>query len=224
MSIGDFADDGVINGTKEIKGFVTYAGDGFAAVRSGPERGDHPPPTPATNRSYLRRGLPDMYRDEDFGMRFVAALEGVLDPLVAVIDMLPAHFDPDLAPLDILDLSTRWLGLARNEAQPAPQLRNLVRRAADLGKLRGTLAGMELALALNFPDLPLRVEDRGGVAFSIDGTLPDPEAPSFVVYCDEPIERDLAATVARVIDAVKPAHVSYRLRIRGPRPGGDAAA
>ena len=52
-------------------------------------------------------------------MRFLAALEGVLDPIVAVLDTLPAHFDPELAPLDILDLAIEWLGLEHNEAQPA---------------------------------------------------------------------------------------------------------
>lgn len=210
-------DGQVVDGTKEITGFVTYSGDGFAVVRARPERGHSPDPKPATNRRYLRDGLPGMYREDDFGMRFVAALESVLDPVVGVLDGLPAHFDPALAPLDILDLATGWLGLAHNEAQPAGQLRELVRRAAELGRLRGTHAGVELALKLNFPDLPLRIEDGGRVAWSTDKELPKPSAPAFVVYCDSPISQNEAATVARVIESIKPAHVSYRLRVKGPR-------
>ena len=210
-------DGQVVDGTREITGFVTYSGDGFAVVRARAERGDSPTPKPATNRRYLRDGLPAIYREDDFGMRFVAALESVLDPIVGVLDGLPAHFDPELAPLDILDLATGWLGLAHNEAQPASQLRELVRRAAELGRLRGTHAGVELALKLNFPELALRIEDGGRVAWSTSGELPDPSPPAFVVYCDTPIPQNEAATVARVIESVKPAHVSYRLRVKGPR-------
>lgn len=207
----------VVDGTKEITGFVTYSGEGFAVVRARPERGDSPDPRPVTNRRYLRDGLPAIYREDDFSMRFVAALESVLDPIVGVLDGLPAHFDPELAPLDILDLATGWLGLAHNEAQPASQLRDLVRRAAELGRLRGTFAGVELALKLNFPELALRIEDGGRVAWSTSGELPNPSAPAFVVYCDTPISQNEAAAVARLIESVKPAHVSYRLRVKGPR-------
>ena len=95
-----------IDGTREITGFVTYSGEGFAVVRPRPETGDQPVPSPASNRRYLRDGLPGLYRDDDFTMRFVGALEQVLDPIVSVLDALPAHFDPELAPLDILALST----------------------------------------------------------------------------------------------------------------------
>jgi phage tail-like protein len=211
-----------IEGTREISGFITYAGEGFAVVRPAAAKGEHSHPTPASNRRYLRDGLPAIYREQDFAMRLVAALESVLDPIVAVLDGLPAHLDPGLAPLDILDLATKWLGLEHNEAQPAWQLRNIVRQAAELGRLRGTNAGLELALKLNFPELPLRIEDAGGVAWSADGALPDPPPPGFVVYCDEPISREQASEVARVIESVKPAHVGFRLRIKGPRREGAA--
>ncbi len=219
----DSAGDGAsADGTREITGFVTYHGEGFAVVRPAAERGEHPQPTPATNRRYLRGALPELYQEHDFTMRFVAAFEAVLDPLVAVLDTLPAHFDLELAPLDILDLATKWLGLEHNEAQPASQLRKLVLRTAELGRLRGTYAGVELAVKLNFPDLPLRIEDGGGTAWSTDGELPKPGLPSFVVYCDTPISREEAAEVARVVESVKPVHVGFRLRIKGPRK--EAAA
>jgi phage tail-like protein len=217
MSVIDGDNGAPIDGTREITGFITYTGEGFAVVRPAEEKGRHSHPTPATNRRYLRNGLPQIYQEQDFAMRFVAALEGVLDPVVALLDTLPAHFDPELAPLDLLDLATKWLGLEHNEAQPAAQLRNVVRRTAELGRLRGTRAGVEMALELNFPDLPLRVEDGGGVVVSTGGDLPEPSPPSFVVYCDHPITQEEGAEVARVIEAVKPVHVGFRLRIKGPK-------
>lgn len=212
------ADGGELEGTTNITGFVTYTGDGFAAVRPAPTRGEHPVPAPAVNRRYLRDGLPAIYREQPFAMRFVEAFESVLNPTVALLDALPQHFDPALAPVDILELTGGWLGVKPNEQQPPGRLRALVRHATALGRLRGTREGVELALSLNFPELPLRVEDGGGVAWTVDGALPAPAPPSFVVYCDRPIPREEAAAVARVIDAIKPAHVGYRLRIKGPQP------
>jgi phage tail-like protein len=217
VSVTDGDGDIQIEGTREITGFVTYSGNGFAAVRAAPERGEQSAPVPASNRRYLRSRLPAMYEEQDFTMRFVSSFEDVLDPIVGLLDSLHAHFDPELAPLDILDLATKWLGLRHNEAQPASQLRALVRRATELGRLRGTHAGLELALRLNFPELPLRVEDGGSVKWAVEGELPKPRAPSFVVYCDKHISSEEAANVARVIEAVKPVHVSFRLRIKGPK-------
>ena len=101
-------------------------------------------------------------------MRFIGGLEELLDPIVAVLDALPAHFDPDHAPRDILSLLAAWLGVDLDESQEIRHQREMVRRAADLGRKRGTVAGMELALKLAFPDVPLRVEDQGGVRWSLD--------------------------------------------------------
>lgn len=214
----DGGDGKAISGTNEVTGFVTYAGGGFASVRQVAETGTHADPESASRRAYMREGLPAVYREGDFSMRFVEALEQVLDPIVAVLDMLAAHFDPRLAPLDILELITVWLGLQHNEAQPTEQLRDLVMHAAELGRLRGTRSGLELALRLNFPDLPLRLEDRGSVAWATtQGTLPDPEPPSFIVYCDKPIPADAQSEIARLIDEVKPVHVTYRLRVKAPK-------
>ena len=110
-------------------------------------------------------------------MRFVAALEEGLDPVVTTLDCLPAYLEADLAPPDMLDLMAGWLGLEPDETLALDRRRELVRRAAELGRRRGTRAGLELALQVVFPDLPLRVEDGGGVvvAASVDA-LPEPAA------------------------------------------------
>jgi phage tail-like protein len=206
-------------GTMFVSGVVTYAGSGgFGAVRTQPSTGELPPPEVVSARGYLREALPGLYRDGDFAMRFVGALEAVLDPVVGILDALPAHFDPDLAPVDVLGLETAWLGLEYDESQPTDQLRSLVRHAAELGRMRGTRAGLELALSLSFPDLPLRVEDSGSVTWTTDAVAaPTPAAPGFVVYCDTPIPDERQAAIARLIEAVKPVHVPYRLRVRVSR-------
>src|ERR1700755_1379519 len=91
-------------------------------------------PPVASTRAYLRNGLPSLYQDGDFGMRFVGALEELLDPIVAGRDALPAHFDPNHAPRDILELLAAWLGVDLDESQDIRHQREMVRRAGALGR------------------------------------------------------------------------------------------
>ena len=223
MAETDGTDPPVEIGTEKISGFLTYSGTmtGFAAVRTEASVGEDPQPETVHTRSYLRNGLPGIYRDDgngDFAMRFVGALENVLDPIVAIVDTLPAHFNPSIAPVDVLELITNWLGVEYDEAQPIAQLRALVRHSPELGRLRGTRSGLDLALKLNFPDLPLRIEDQGTVTWSTDvNAAPESTRPSFIVYCDKPIGEDRQAAVARLIEAMKPVHVRYRLRVKAPK-------
>jgi phage tail-like protein len=149
-------------------------------------------------------------------MRFVGALEEMLDPIVAVLDALPAHFDPDLAPRDTLNLMAAWLGIELDESQELRHQREMVRRCAELGRRRGTVRGLELALELHFPDIPLRVEDQGGVRWTLaSGAAPqDAPPPAFVVYCDAAVPETTQAAIARCIERFKPVQASYRLRVR----------
>jgi phage tail-like protein len=155
-------------------------------------------------------------------MRFVGALESLLDPIVAILDALPAHFDPDHAPPDILNLMAAWLGVDLDESQALPHQREMVRRAAELSRRRGTVGGMRLALELAFPELPLRIEDTGGVRIAPPGPEEgEPPAPSFVVYCDEPVPEETQAAIAHCIERFKPVHTSYRLRVKAARKKAD---
>ncbi|HEU5213333.1 MAG TPA: phage tail protein [Gaiellaceae bacterium] len=194
---------------------IAEPGDGNG---DGPPRHRPDPPPVASMRRLYRDRLPAMYRqDDDFGVRFVGALEGALDPILALLDSLPAHLDPDLAPQDLLELLGGWLGVELDESWPDERRRELVRRAGELSRLRGTRAGLELALEVAFPDLPLRVEDNGGVTYGdAVGSERRAQASGFVVYCDRPLEEDALVSIARVIEQVKPVHVLYRLRVKAP--------
>ncbi len=217
-------------GDREQKGdgempFVTFAGAGFGTLQIERAVGSEPAPQAVSARRYLRDNLPGIYTEGDFGMRFLGALETVLDPLVAVLDNLPDHFDPQYAPRDVLDLLTTWLGLEHDEARSGEERRRIVRMAPELMRRRGTCEGLELALALAFPGVPLRVQDGGSVTWSLDLSEAEPghgEGPAFVVYCDVPIPDTRLAAVARLIEQCKPAHVDYRLRVRAQRPPEEA--
>jgi phage tail-like protein len=198
--------------------YKTFVGAGFGTLMVQYAGGSRETPEVASNRGYMRAALPAVYQDEDFGMRFVGALEGVLDPVMAVLDSLSAHFDPDLAPRDGLSLISAWLGVDLDESQTIQGRRETVRHAAELGRRRGTVAGLELSLKLAFPDLPLRVEDTGGVVWSTDVNQRIEKKPAqFIVYCDKPISPDQQAAVARCIEQVKPVHTTYRLRVKAAK-------
>jgi phage tail-like protein len=191
---------------------VSALGDGRPRSASD----DGLPPQTASARGYMRSGLPAIYREGDFGMRFVEALETLLDPVVGILDALPEHFDPDLAPPDLLELMAGWMGVELDESWSEWQRRELVHRAAELARRRGTRVGLEKALAIAFPDLPLRVADAGAVVHAPTAEeLPEAQPPSFIVYCDVPLAEP--ALLARMIEQMKPVHVSYRLRIRAAR-------
>src|SRR5215208_5399424 len=197
--------------------FKTFMGAGFGTMMLRLSAGPKETPTVASSRAYLRSSLPAIYQESDFGMRFIGALEELLDPIVAVLDALPAHFDPDHAPRDILNLVASWLGVDLDESQEIRHQREMVRRAADLARKRGTVAGMELALKLAYPDVPLRIEDQGGVRWSLDQHPIDAPPPSFFVYSDKPVVEEVQAGIARYIEQHKPVGTQYRLRVKAPK-------
>ena len=215
------------NGNGSANGdYQTFHGAGFGTLLVQLSSGDKETPAVASNRAYLRGGLPAIYQDGDFGMRFVGALEEMLDPIVAVLDALPAHFDPDFAPRDALNLMAAWLGVDLDESQEIKYQREMVRRSADLGRRRGTVRGLELALELHFPGVPLRVEDQGSVRVIVKpGEAPaKAPPPSFVVYCDAPVPETVQAAIARTIEHFKPVHATYRLRVKASKKPKDEPA
>jgi phage tail-like protein len=199
-----------------LNGHTTRRGFSTTNVRARLSTGETPEVVSA--RGYLRNNLPAIYQDNDFGLRFIGALETLLDPIVATLDVLDSYFHPTLAPRDVLDLLAAWLGLTVEESWPDERLREALRREGELSRRRGTCAGLTLALSISFPDLPLRVEDGGGVTWSLksDAKTKAPP-PSFTVYCDQPIAEKTQLAVARVIEQTKPVHVTYKLRVKAPR-------
>jgi phage tail-like protein len=197
--------------------YRTFMGAGFGTLMVQLAAGPKDTPEVASSRAYLRGGLPAVYQDGDFGMRFIGALERLLDPIVAVLDGLPAHFDPDHAPRDLLALMAAWLGVDLDESQDLRLQREMVRASAELGRRRGTVSGLELALKLSFPHVPLRIEDQGGVKWSLDQEPVEAAPASFIVYCDKPIPEETQAAVARCIEQHKPVQTTYRLRVKAPK-------
>jgi phage tail-like protein len=178
-------------------------------------------PAVASQRAYLRSQLPEVFRAEPqpVAVSLLLALEQVLDPIVAVLDALPAYLEPELAPSDALRLLAAWLGVASDDEWLDARRRGTVRDAARLARLRGTRAGLELALEIAFPALPVRVEDAGGVRWrdgEVGASAPD---PAVTVVCDTPLDEHEQLAIDRLIDENVPAGVRARLWVRPRRRG-----
>jgi phage tail-like protein len=213
---GHSAGDGSSNG-HATNGTSSFRGPGFGTLMIQMASGPIETPPVASTRAYLRNGLPALYQDGDFGMRFVGALEELLDPIVAVLDGLNYHFDPNFAPPDILELLAAWLGVDLDETQDIKHQREMVLRSAELSRKRGTVKGMELALRLHFPEVPMRIEDNGGVIWHGRPGPKEKPSSSFIVYCDIPVDETVQAAIARCIEQYKPVHSTYRLRVKAAK-------
>lgn len=192
---------------------------------------DRDAPPSASARAYLRNGMPAVYRqtwevvgnggagdaDDDiespFVMRFLKALEEVLDPIVTFLDCLPAHLDPKLAPPEALHLMALWLGLPFEEHLPRERQQRLVENALEISRCRGTAKGLQLLLELMFGDPDpthhsLFVVKDGG--YCAVGSSPPanfarrPEPGTFVVHWTRPISDDDLASMKRVVEREKP--------------------
>jgi phage tail-like protein len=172
-------------------------------------------PATVSARAVLRGGLPEIYAGSQVTMALLAGCELLADPIGAILDCLPAHFDPDLAPTHVLTALAAWFGVDEVESQEAEHRRETLLRAGDLGRLRGTKVGLELVVSLFFGDLPIRVEDHGSVSVSTEaGPSPPCPAPSFDVFCDEEIPEERQLALAQCIERWKPAAARYRLKVK----------
>jgi phage tail-like protein len=177
------------------------------------------PPATASAREYLRGSLPAVYQEpppgsdsEAFVLRFLESLELVLDPVVAVIDQLPAHFDIALAPPDVIALVGEWLGIELDAALPIGAHRRLLHRATEIARTRGTLFCVWLVLELSFYGLAFEVSEGGDSAVSTDPHASRPAGErTLTVRCPPRLGPDDLATVRRIVEEVKPAGVALEL-------------
>ena len=194
-------------------------------------------PLPASQRKYLRSGLPGIYMEgprlymegpgiymegrgdeEAFAMRFMAALEEILDPIVASIDLLPAHLDLRIAPDWIVIMVGQWLGLDFDRALDADARRRLALDARSIALRRGTPAGIRDVLARAFPNVKgLEVKDSGGVTYAENQAPPPlPEhGPAISITFAAGVPEPTLHAIRRIAEKLTPA--GTRIDITGER-------
>lgn len=170
-----------------------FSGDGRFAidVRAVPEH------------CRLLKYLPGIYSDDPFLDGFLRIFDDIWLPLERQIDVLYAYSDPRLTPAEFLPWLGTWVDLVLDENWPEARRRELICRAADLYRRRGTAGALRDYLTIYTGVTPEIIEDgtdENPFHFTVVLRLPNPEA----------IDQD---RVRGIIEEEKPAHTTYTLRL-----------
>jgi len=166
--------------------------------------------------------LPAVYAEDDFIQAFTAALDDVLAPVFATLDSFSAYLDPRLAPADFLDWLAHWVALDVDESWTPAQRRELITKAVELHRWRGTRRGLAEHVELLTGGI-VDVTDSGGCVTPEQpgGPLPDPGRARVMVRVrvadpGRVNERRLRAAIAESV----PAHVLVTIEVL---PGASGA-
>jgi len=145
--------------------------------------------------TYLRY-LPGYFQQNDtrdqFLSQFLSIFESEYDDIEQEIERITEYFDPEAVPSESLAWLSRWLAIEHADEWPVGAKRELLARAPDLFRLRGTKEGMRqlIRLYLNHVEIPdtswmgewqrRRIEAR-----RLDGYLTEEEVGEHLRTIDE---------------------------------------
>ena len=103
--------------------------------------------------------LPAIYREVDFIGRLLKIFEQSFEPVVDNLQGLWANLDPRTAPEALLPFLAHWVGWPSQVPWDLPQQRQLIQRAMEIYRWRGTRRGLRLYLHL-YTGLPILTEQN----------------------------------------------------------------
>lgn len=162
----------------------------------------------------LLDGMPALYHGDDVLVGMLDGFDEVLAPVHAAVRDLDAYFDPALCPTDFLEWLATWLGVELNARWPLQRRRELLRRAVEVHRMRGTVWGVSNAVELYTGFAP-EVTDNGGTGASLapGGDLPGQRQPGLSVTVTTSSTEIDEAVVDRIVAATKPGHVPHTVRV-----------
>lgn len=169
---------------------------------------ESPPPEPIAP-SRLRQYLPAIYQESDFVGRFLRIFEDQIAPVEEVLENVWSYFDPRMAPASFLPWLASWIDLILDENWPEERRRELIHSGTELYRWRGTRRGLLSYLRIYAgvePEITeqLTAQDGGPYHFTVALRVTDASQ----------VNED---RVRAIIEAEKPAHTNYTLRIEGPK-------
>jgi phage tail-like protein len=149
--------------------------------------------------------LPAIYQEDEFLGRFLMIFEEVLSPVEPILENIHLYFDPMMAPQGFLPWLASWIDLVLDENWPIQKRRELIKAGVGLYCWRGTKRGLQEYLKIYTGVEPEIIEhfseeEGGPYRFTVVIRVPDPKS------LDDRLVR-------RVINAEKPAHTTYELKI-----------
>ena len=109
--------------------------------------------TLSVSRESYARWLPSIYQRSDVaGGNFVRDMLWITQHLFGsiedLLDIVHTHFDPHEAPEAFLPWLAAWTAMVVDEDWPVEKKRGLIKKAIELYKIRGTVKGLKLFIAL----------------------------------------------------------------------------
>jgi phage tail-like protein len=160
--------------------------------------------------------LPALFQQEDeFALRFTAALDEVLAPVMLALDNVDAYLDPLTAPQDFLQWLASWVGVELDETWSLERQREQARQAVQHYRWSGTKKGLADAIRL-YLDVEPEITDNGGTSFSDvpGGPLPGSAEPSLHVRVTVPAGQDVdEGRLNEIVSQCKPAHVPHTVEV-----------
>ncbi len=167
--------------------------------------------------------LPAIYQDDDLAQRMLEAFDQVVAPIYSTLDNFDAYLDPWLAPEDFLTWLGGWVGMALDDSWDEGRKREVVARAAELFRMRGTAAGLAGQVEIQTGGT-VEIIENGATGWSVDpgGDLPGSPEPLVVVRVTVPDPKAIdGGRLDALVAAAKPAHVMHRIElVKGPAPKG----
>lgn len=176
--------------------------------------------------SYARH-LPTIYQSDELMGRFLMLFESFWGPIEQQVNSLHYYFDPRLTPPEALPWLAQWVDVALDERLTQAQQRHLLSTAAAHYRKRGSRQGLMEILEIYAGVTPTIIEHTArnfqlgptalmGPNIAL-GTSNQPHAFTVILRLPPPASesagRDLERRLAAIIEAEKPAHTLYTLRI-----------
>jgi phage tail-like protein len=169
-------------------------------------------------RSLYLDFLPTIYREVDFIGRLLKIFEQSFEPAVESWQVLWAYLDPHTAPSALLPFLAHWVGWPGQVPWDEVKQRQLIRRAIEIYRWRGTQRGLRLYLHLytGLPENQILIEEAFTRSFELgqarlgSNTLLGRGRPFHFrvrLVCDTQVIDE--SLVRSIIEQEKPAFCSY---------------
>lgn len=183
-----------------------------------------------SKRSWVRN-LPGIYQrggfeDPDFLREFLWIPQHLWASIQDTLETLHDHFDPYESPSSFLEWLASWVAFKVDPGWPETKKRALIKRAMELYKIRGTVKGLKVFLAIFTDYEPEIIENtwpfkgfRIGVhsTVGVDSVILPPVNLSHCFIIQIPaafrdVTDDIVIRIHDIIMSEKPAHAMYFLR------------
>jgi phage tail-like protein len=180
-------------------------------------------------RETMLGDLPAIYQrhepSRDFLSRFLSLFQTMLEATDRKIDQAARTFDPGGVPASSLGWLLGWLGIEAEDYWTEAQLRELLRRAPEISRLRGTRYALETIIGIYTGEKPIILEyDQVKPLKEIPELGPavaqlyasDPNSFNVLVKAEYADTETKRVTLQHLIETYKPAFTTFKLIVLQP--------